>query len=1578
VALEVKMTKSVRKPTFSRPIRRALLVGCALAGLGASATTASAQAFNALPTTVFGGVGYDRATPGIETVTVNSSTAVIDWRPTPGVFLPAGNVATFTNGPNNADFVVLNRIISTVPARFDGTVLSRLVDGLGTTTTGGTVIFSSPGGLIIGSTGVFDVGSLVLTTLTVNVDGGGNFYDPATRGLSFSLVGPSPIVTSLVTEPGAQLNALQPNSYVALVGPIIQHGGATRVNGSAAYIAGEQVQFRANQGLFDIIVSVGSDNATPLIHTGSTGGPASTGAGDNHAIYLVAAPKNQAITALLSGDIGFDPAVAVGVENGVIVLSAGANIVGGNVDRYGALSGVPAADLPANFEIRGGIVRSDLIGVARTEMRARPTGQPSITFQQDVSLFGGTLASMSVTTGQTIDVLGNAIVSAAAFDSFSGAIDLTGGRAEIVTGDGGDIHIFGTATVDASARGLIGAGGTAGSGTGGTAIVRASGGSITVDGALSILATGEGGASLVAPVANGGAGNGGTATLEAANDGTVTANNAVFMNASGTASASSAAATQDGAAGTGGSVNVRAVGAGDIIIAGNFVGAANGGGGEVPGGAGLAGGLGDGGTITVLAADGNIDFNADATFIAAGGGGTGPTGGNGLGGDLRIQATRGTIDFLGQTGGAVGGFGGAALTGGQGGDGQGGNILIIATSSDAPSRIGGGAFSLAAPGQGGRGGNGNVITAAGNGGDGTAGSIGIFAESANGTVALGALKLEADGLGGDGGAADNNTDGGDAGTGAGGAIVIGTVAGPAPGGGGAPTGSATFAVADLSARGTGGFGGFGTGSGGNGVGGTVGLTATGGPTTVTGPTTLVADGQGSPGGGSPGGGVGTGGLGTGGTVNLLADAHPGSGAPGALILAAVTGSAGGLGDGPGNVAGQWHVGASGGSTINATGMTLTAAAEGAAIGLPPASTLDPQGGTITVTGTAQLSTDGDILVNGGGAGRIAGGRYELTAGRDVIVSHMTPAPGAFTFDVANLFVQAGRDVTVNAGAVSRTSATTDIRAIRLVTVAGRVLGRDILVRAADMNVAAGGAIGDATTQTVDAQVTGNAAVAGQVLGQDILVAAATIGVGATGQVGSAASNRTELRSTGLTSVDGDVLGSSVFLTAGSLNVGAAGAVGDATTQNVNAQVAGTAAIAGQVLGRNLLVNAAAINVTTTGIVGSAATDLADLNATGLITVTGQVRGDAIRLASADIDVGTGGTVGDANTQLVTLAIAPSANFAVLGGATQGPGYTLTGAEAGRIRADTLRVNAPALGANPALIVRDLSLTGGGAAAGVGLLDIVSPGIVRVEGALQMTGARPVDGIAIAAAQRLEVVTPTASIRVRDGAGAPGGTLALTSANIWIASDAIITLLRGDPNYAGRDDDLIDNDGVDAPRGYVEANAVTLTVNGTAYVQNTTAARGTFASGSEFGGITTGAGGLTIIAGVPNTNVYAFGRRLNPDGTFQTGDDYFFASTYNTAPGASYTPTAALNTCIIVTGQCPVRVPPDTGVDGPDPFTGPTDGSVAIMLPQNDEDDIIDSSFAADPLVEEPVTSGSEPGLWNCDPDHDGDCDDQPQ
>ena len=361
------------------------------------------------PTTIAGTVSYDRATPGVETITLDSSSAIIRWDPNVGgnplVFLPAGRTATFINGISNSNFAVLNRIQANVPIRFDGTVISRLVDaGTGTSAPGGTVIFESPGGIIVGPKALFDVGNLILTTLTVATDGGGNFID-ASGAFHFS----GGAKAGVTVEPGGQILANTQGSYVGLIAPVIQQGGTVRVNGSVAYVAAEAVEFRANAGLFDIIVTAGSQNPIPLIHTGATGGPASTGAGDVHRIYMVAVPKNTAITAILQGNVGFDPAVVAGVENGAIVLSAGYSVVGGEPDRFADFTAGPVPDLQASFEIRGGTISSDLFGYAVTNMLASGSATGSLAFQQDVSLFGGVQAALFAGANQMVTVGGNAL-----------------------------------------------------------------------------------------------------------------------------------------------------------------------------------------------------------------------------------------------------------------------------------------------------------------------------------------------------------------------------------------------------------------------------------------------------------------------------------------------------------------------------------------------------------------------------------------------------------------------------------------------------------------------------------------------------------------------------------------------------------------------------------------------------------------------------------------------------------------------------------------------------------------------------------------------------------------------------------------------------------------------------------------------------------------------------------------------------------------------------------------------------------------------------------------------------------------
>lgn len=1382
---------------------------------------ADAQAFDATPKTVAGSVTYDRATPGVETVTVDSTSAIINWTPisplNPYVFLPAGNVATFTNGPSVGDFAVLNRILTNNPVRFDGHVISQIQDfAIGTSHPGGTIVFEAPGGIIVSSTAVFDVGNLVLTTLATEVDPSNNFIDPA-GGFHF-LNGNKVAGAAITIQPGAQINALNQGSYVAMLSPLINQGGAVRVNGSVAYIAGEEVHMRVNQGLFDIIVDTGTANAIPLVHTGSTGGPASTGAADLHNIYLVAVPKNQAITAVLQGDIGFDPAVNAAIENGAIILSAGYNIGNGQIDRYGDF--VPAAPVKfaSNFEIRGGTIRSDLTGAATGNMLASGQATGSLAFLQDVALFGVKSAQLFAGTSQTVTVAGNAFVSSSMFRTTNPAqFNLSGGQALVFAQNGGSLTISGNLTLDASAKGIVDqVNSVAGTGTGGTASLFADGGSLRIDGNVNVAAAGDGATIDFAPN-TGGAGTGGPASVLALNGGSLRIGGDLTVNASGTGSRVSGLVPVTGATGRGGDIALTASAGGSLIVTGATRLTSNGAGGPVLTGAGNAGGQGQGGTIRI-AAGGTLSFGGASLFSANGFGGVGPIGGAGTGGKVLIDATLGQIGFGADAEFDAGATGGDAnVAGGQGGGATGGQVAVTAHSGAAAGRVTGGAVGVNVAATGGKGGNGTLGAPAGRGGDGHGGTAALLAEAANGSLQFGALTASAAGNGGLGGDADADGNGGRGGDGFGGTLQAGTTSGPTAA---TFTGSARFATADLRSVGTGGTGGAGGGAGGTGTGGSAALVSAGAPTVISGNATLAADATGGAGGPPVAAGGPTGALGAahGGQVLLSVANHAISGAPGALSAGDVTGTASATGAaGTGNSPGEWHVAAIGG-TMNFANLTLTALATGAPA-VRPFSSLEPQGGVITISGTGTLTSAGEIRVTGAGAGRVTGGRLNLVAGDDVTMTHASPVPGGFTVDMTDFFVTAGDDFSAGAGVVTRTSNQTDIRAVDQASVAGRLLGNSIL------------------------------------------------------------------------------------------------------------------------------------------------------------------------LGSADIDIAASGAIGDAATASVTLLVAPlstpgAGQFTLLGGTTQGPGYTLTNAEAARIRAGTLHIQTPQLSAlanrPPDLIVRDLAFTGGGAAAGIGILDINTRGIARVEGALAMTGAGAADGITFTANERLEVVTPAGSIRVTDGAGNPGGTMTFNSANIWVASAGIIDKLRIDPNYAGRDAELIDNGGVDAPLGYVEANAVRLGTAGTLYIQNTTAARGTFASGSDFGGVTVGPGGLIIRSSGTPGSVNVFGRRRNADGSFTIGDDFFHSASYltNGPPLASaYTAASMLNTCIIVTGACAIKAPLNP-IPGPDPTTGPTGGSVAILLPAGaGGDDLVDTSFASDPLIEEPVTSGSEGNGWDCpDENRDGQCD----
>ncbi|HEX8526292.1 beta strand repeat-containing protein [Allosphingosinicella sp.] len=1349
--------------------RRILLAGCALAGfLAAPNGEALAQGFNATPTVVAGGVDIDR-TAGTDVVTISTPSAIINWRmfppvsfpgPDPNVFLPEGNFGIFQNGANNPDFAVLNRIFPTgqSPIRFDGTVIGR-IQTQDAIRAGGTVLFVSPTGIIVGRTAVFDVGNLLLTSLDPFVDANDEFFVDGQLQLRGGENNPT---SAVVTEAGASISALGEGSWFAMVAPRVEHGGTARVNGSVAYVAAQSVDLRIDQGLFDINVIFGTDEAIPLVHRGSTGGPASSGAGDNHGIYMVAAPRNQAITALLEGQVGFDSATVAGVENGAIVLSAGHNVVGGAIDETTVFF-TPEA----SFEIRGGRLTSDVTGFAVTDFLAGGTGPGSLIFEQDVSLHAFRRASMSAGGGYLLRVEGNASLSAAnLFPRFPGADpNVTGGSAAITSLSGGRIEIVGNARVDSSAVGGVSETLEAGTGTGGLSSVLADKGSITIGGDLTVLATGtgaSGGGGQQGGGGEGSAGVGGDANATATSGGTLSVGGNVRLDSSGTATARSGAEPGPGADGTGGDSILAATGGGSLTVRGTTTLVSAGTGGELQGGTG-AGGAGQGGLAALVVNGGTMDLTGAASLSANGAGGSGPAGGAGTGGTASIDSTEGTIALgAGLDVQAQGRGGAATAAGGRGGDGSAGDARVAAHSGASEGSITGAAAVLSASGMGGTGG------AGGRGGDGLGRSAIVTADASNGRLQLGAVTAQANGTGGAGAAGGN---------GRAGSVLAGTVPDQVSQ---TTAGSAAFASLALSASAAGGAG----SPGGTADAGTVRLVSTGAPVTVTGVATLTAD---AAGGVSPAGVRSTADGG-----ELLIEASARGGTAGSLTVGTLNGSAVALGDSSTlNGLGRWRI-LSDRSAIALGNATLSATATGAPAILTQ-SDITLVEGTVTVAGAATLGSAGPVRIAANGTGRLNGGAIAITSGSGITIAHAARPAGGLTVDAATF------------------------------------------------------------TAT--------------------------------------------------------------------------------TTGNFTAE-AGTA-----VTGRNLVA----------------------ITAGGVATLAGSVAGAEIRVTSADIVVPGGASVGNAGTGLLLLQSQPSAVLTTVGGAAQGPGYTLTQDEAARIRAGTLRV---ATLAGPGIQVRDLTLAGGGAGSGVSAFELATPGTVRVEGALLLANAAAADRIGIAAGGRVEVAIPGGSIRVRDGAGSPAGTLAIAGSDIWVTDAAIAAQLAADPNFPSRDLALRTVAGAEVPRGYVEAGAVRLSPGSTLFVQNS-------GNAINFAGITVGPGGLEIVpSGAQPAIVYAFGRRLNIDGTYLTGRAFFGQVDFNRGDPPGYTNASEFNRCIINSGLCPSafgNVPGSSSVFLRGPTREQIEGSA--------DDEIDDSLFDAEPLIEEPVTSGSDSTLW-VGPDDDDDDDDE--
>ena len=515
------------------------------------------------------------------------------------------------------------------------------------------------------------------------------------------------------TDAGSSISALNQGSYVALVAPRVTHGGTINVNGSAALVGAEAatMTFRTS-GLFDIAVTTGSGDANAVTTTGTITGPASSGTGDHHRAYLVAVPKNQAMTMLIQSgsNLGFDIAGAADVVGNAVVLSAGYDVIGDTIQAGpSAGGGTGSADLlvyDTDFTSRVDAAAKNLglfvadtttanmasnltLRAANAQFNALNAGvhqvAGSVTLDttnrgNGSGLTGGTAFSVA-TLGGRITIAGDLTLRSLGVGGTAGVTG-TGGSTYVLADQGGSLSVGGILRLNSD-----GTGGTGAPGRGGIIDIIAGPNSTLTADSLSASADGFGGADAGAGSGDGSGGSarmlatGARASIRIADVSLVgDANHRHFLSAEGFGGSNNGGGAGIGGTGLGGSVAVSADTGGSIQLPNTqnnlqIIARGNGGSANVDG---TTGGLGQGGTLSMSVSDATLTAgNLIYSSYGQGGSATGTgNGGNGIGGARNITVTNGGTMSIWLPGGIAGGLGGNANGTGRGGNGSGGNANV--------------------------------------------------------------------------------------------------------------------------------------------------------------------------------------------------------------------------------------------------------------------------------------------------------------------------------------------------------------------------------------------------------------------------------------------------------------------------------------------------------------------------------------------------------------------------------------------------------------------------------------------------------------------------------------------------------------------------------------------------------------------------------------------------------------------------------------------------------------------------------------------------------------------------------------
>ncbi|ALH79481.1 hypothetical protein [Sphingopyxis macrogoltabida] len=743
--------RAISTPSPVRHGRKRLLESCAIAaslialahGGPSAAQVAGSGTVITLPSGATNGTGANPST-----VNVAGDQTIINWTPsnTPvdGVidFLPSGNTLNFVG--DAAGYTVLNRFISGSGAAIsDQIALNGAVNSyVGSTSgpRGGNIWFYNAGGILIGNGAAINVGSLLLTANEIDTTGGlfGPGGEIRFRGVAST--------STVEIAPTATINALTPGnpggSYVALVAPRIVQRGRVRTDGSTAYVAAEQADISINNGLFDINVTVGAADGDVITHSGVTTGPAhQQGDTDQNRIYMVAIPKNDAVTMLVSGQIGYEDALSAQVDpDGAVRLSAGYNIVDGE------FAAAPVATGTADITVNDTLFLSDVVAHASGAFTGRPLSEilppildtpdfahvGRISVQGNATFIGDASTTITVDANRSVNATGDLIIQTGAAGGVPGTVnvnvdggqisasnlsiladgavdaatgDSRGGTAALIVSNGGSASAVGTVTV--SANGIAGrdTAGIGGDGTGGTATITVTGSNLSTGVASRVVGNNivaaadgvgggleDGGSGIFTASDQGGNGTGGAATISVQDGASLTATDG---SATASASGSGQVGNIQSGDGTGGTARIEVAGAAsvfDTLTTTIDAFGAGGGGisdiviGTIPS---QGGGSGQGGSATLsIAGDATTAINPGATSLNVSGSGGGAVGaenvagGNAVGGIATIEASGlVAVTFPSLTVTADGVSGGASspsLLTGQSGNATGGTINVTA------------------------------------------------------------------------------------------------------------------------------------------------------------------------------------------------------------------------------------------------------------------------------------------------------------------------------------------------------------------------------------------------------------------------------------------------------------------------------------------------------------------------------------------------------------------------------------------------------------------------------------------------------------------------------------------------------------------------------------------------------------------------------------------------------------------------------------------------------------------------------------------------------------------------------------